>query len=256
MQVGIQTISWGTRVDVGKMLHEIKAAEYTGVEFFQHPDELGPVDRLYHMLHDLGLRCLGIAGGSLQEKIDFVRKYKTAAQLSLVNSLASKSGGLRRLPHAAGHSQPYIYLDKWEGQSADEALRIGMTLALHPHMFKGIQTSADAEEYLERHAGLQFMPDTAHLTVAGEDVQKVIDLLYGRIEAIHLKDWTAEYGRAYQFYSRGFVGLGKGDVPLEGVIEYLKKRSYKKWVVVEGDVTRDPFGSACASRKWLRERGI
>src|SRR5207245_577614 len=118
------------------------------------------------------------------------------------------------------------------------------------------QTSADAEEYFAKHKSLQFLPDTAHLTVAGEEVVNVIDRYYRRIEAIHLKDWTAEYGRAYQFYARGFVELGKGDVPLENVIKYLNQRSYKKWVVVEQDVARDPFQSAQASRNWLRERGI
>jgi len=258
MQVGIQTISWGPDVaDVGQMLREIKEAGYTGVEFYQHPDELGPVDELYHTLSGLSLRCIGVAGGSLPEKIDFVRKYTTAARVSLVASRAAKKGGLKGLPYAAGDTQPYIYLDKWEGRSGEEALRIGMTLALHPHMFKEIQTSADADDYLGKYAGLQFLPDTAHLTVAGEDVTKVIDRHYGRIEAIHLKDWTAEYGRAYQFYARGFVELGKGDVDLVHVIRYLKeKRNYKKWVVVEQDATRNPFRSACTSRQWLREHGI
>jgi inosose dehydratase len=257
MQVGIQTISWGTPVrDVAQMLHEIKEAEYAGVEFAQNPDELGPVEALHRTLEGLGLRCLGIAGGSLHEKIDFVRKYTTAAQVSRVASRAAKGGGLKRLTYAPGDNPPYLYLDRWEGRSTEDALRIGMTLALHPHMFKEIQTSADAEEYLGKHAGLQFLPDTAHLTVAGEDVTEVIDRHYGRIEAIHLKDWTAEYGRAYQFYARGFVELGEGDVPLEDVIKYLNKRNYRKWVVVEQDVTRDPFCSARKSRQWLRERGI
>jgi sugar phosphate isomerase/epimerase len=258
MQVGIETISWGTRVaDVGKMLREVKEAGYTGVEFAQHPDELGPVNELYPTLSTLDLRCIGIAGGSLQEKIDFVRNYNAAERVSLVQTRAAKSGGLKWLPDSsAGDNQPFIYVDEWEGQSSIDALRIGMTLALHPHMFKGIQTSADAEMYLGKYARLQFLPDTAHLTVAGQDVVKVIDRNYERIQAIHLKDWTAEFGRAYQFYSRGFVELGQGDVLLEEVIRFLKQRNYKRWIVVEQDVTPDPFQSALASRQWLRDHGI
>lgn len=256
MLVGIQTISWGTGVgDVTGMLHAIKAAGYAAVEFAQHPEDLGPVEGLHATLSSLGLRCIGISGGSLQEKIDFVRKYSTAARVSLIASRAAKSG-LQKLPYTPVEPPPYIYQDKWEGKAAEDALRIGMTLALHPHMFKEIQTSADVEDYLGKHDGLQFLPDTAHLTVAGEDVVKVIDRHYARIEAIHLKDWTAEYGRAYQFYARGFVELGHGDVPLEDVIAYLKWRNYKKWVVVELDVARDPFRSASTSRQWLRDRGI
>ncbi len=145
-----------------------------------------------------------------------MRNYNTAERVSLVSSFAAKSGGKGQL-YSSGESQPYIYLDKWEGKAADDALRIGMTLALHPHMFKQIQTTADVDDYLGKHGGLRFLPDTAHLTVAGEDVKAVIDNHYGRIEAIHLKDWTAEYGRAYQFYGRGFVELGEGDVQGERI---------------------------------------
>lgn len=257
MHVAIQTIAWGAwAVDVGRMLHEIKDAGYTGVEFFQHPDALGPIDELYRTLNGLGLRCIGIAGGSLQEKIDFVRKYTTAERVSRVAGFAARSGGPKWQPYAAGESQPYIYLDKWEGKSADDALRIGMTLALHPHMFKQIQTTADVDNYLGKHAGLRFLPDTGHLTVAGEDVTSVIDHHYGRIEAIHLKDWTAEYGRAYHFYGRGFVELGQGDVALEDIIKYLMQRNYKKWIVVQQDTTRNTLRSASTSRQWLRARGI
>jgi sugar phosphate isomerase/epimerase len=254
MYVAIQTISWGDRViDVGRMLHEIKDAGYTGVEFYQHPDELGPPEELFRTMYGLGLRCIGIAGGSLNEKVDFVRKYTTAERVSRV-SLALQSG--RKSQPSAPVDQPYIYLDRWEGRAADDALRAGMTLALHPHMFKQIQTTADVESYLGKHAGLRFLPDTAHLTVAGEDIKAVIDNHFGRIEAIHLKDWTAEYGRAYQFYSRGFVELGQGDVPLGDVIKLLIKRSYKKWVVVEQDAPRNSFRAAVNSRQWLRQFGI
>jgi len=44
-----------------------------------------------------------------------------------------------------------------------------------------------------------------HLSlIAGEDVRKVIEDNIDRIVAVHLKDWTSEFGRSYQFYSRGF----------------------------------------------------
>lgn len=254
MHVGIQSISWGQHVDLGRMLREIKEAGYTGVEFYQHPVELGPVDQLHRTLNGLGIRCIGIAGGSLHEKIDFVRKYTTAQRVILVQSLTAKTGP-RPQPYVTA-DPPYIYMDSWEGKFADDALRIGMTLALHPHMFKQIQTIADVDNYLGKHSGLRLLPDTAHLTVAGEDIVSVIDRHYGMIEAIHLKDWTAEYGRAYQFYGRGFVELGKGDVALEDVIGYLKKRTYKKWIVVELDAPLDPVRSAVVSRQWLLERGI
>ena len=205
------------------------------------------------------MRCIGISGGSLQEKIRFVQSYAAAQNLAAGKLGASSTRGLKSTPNTAvGDGHPYIYLDEWEGEALTEALGTGVTLAIHPHMFKQIQTSADAEDYFSRYKdkALHLLPDTAHLTVAGEDVVQVIDHYYQRIDAIHLKDWSGENGRAYRFYVRGFVELGQGDVLLENVIKYLKHRSFMKWVVVEQDVARDPFASACASRRWLRERGI
>jgi sugar phosphate isomerase/epimerase len=256
MQVAIQTISWGPRPnDLTGLLREIREAGYTGIEFYQHPADLELPESLYRKLNGLGLRCIGIAGGSLQEKVDFVRGYTRAEQVSLAQNIVAK--GLKgRPPITTERTTPYIYLDSWEGKAAEDALRIGMKLALHPHMFKQMQTLADVENLLENHTDLRFLPDTAHLTVAGEDIVKAIDHYYDRIDAIHLKDWRAEYGRAYQFYARGFAELGKGDVALEDVIGLLFRRGYKKWVVVEQDVSRDPLRSAVASRDWLRRRGI
>jgi sugar phosphate isomerase/epimerase len=233
------------------MLEEIKRAGYTGVEFAQHPEQLGAIDQLHKLLTNLDLRCLGMAGGSLSERIEFVKEFRAVANSRLGGNIASRKA-TKGHSHLASNSQPYVYLDEWGGMSPEVALQMGVRLAVHPHMFKEIQTAFDAEKLLEKYPGLWFLPDTGHLTVAGEDVVSVLDRNYSRIEAIHLKDWTAEFGRAYQFYSRGFVGLNNGDVRLEAIIKYLKQqRNYRKWVVVEQDITDDPFRSAEDSRQWL-----
>ena len=79
-------------------------------------------------------------------------------------------------------------------------------------------TAREAEELLGEHPKLRFLPDTAHLTVAGDDVIATMDRNFDRIEAVHVKDWTGEFGRAYQFYSFGFIELGRGDMNLGKII--------------------------------------
>jgi sugar phosphate isomerase/epimerase len=253
MRVAIQTISWGRHLkDVGALLRQIHEIGYEGVEFAQHPGELGPPDVLYESLTRLGLTLVGLAGGALAEKIDHVRRFLFAQKLALLQGSRS-AAAVARLPSAY---EPYIYVDEWEGQRSQDALADGYTLALHPHMFKSVQTAQEAEEFLRGHPRLRFLPDTAHLKAAGEDVVAVLTRNYARIEALHLKDWAAEFGRAYPFYSRGFVELGKGDVPLDDVIDFLKAKAYRGWLVVEQDASEAPLESARQSRRWLQERGI
>lgn len=239
MRIGIQTISWGVhKADLPTLFKEIKTAGYDGVEFAYPPGLLGHPKELSDRLRDYELTFLGIAGGSLKDRIEFVKKFCESARPPI---------------------KPYVYLDEWQTPVAAEAIKDGVVLAIHPHMFKPIQTSADADELFRAHSGyasLRFMPDTGHLTVAGEDVLDVIGRFFNRIDAVHLKDWSAEFGRAYQFYSRGFVPLGHGDVPLTDVINFLKVRRYGGWLVVEQDVSPNPVHHAEVSRRWLAGFGI
>ena len=101
---------------------------------------------------------------------------------------------------------------------------------------------------------LQFIPDTGHLTVAGENLVDVLNSNYDRITAVHLKDWDETAGRAMQFYSAGFTELGTGDVDLRSVMDFLQSRSYKGWLVVDQSSPERPIERACASRTWLRSK--
>lgn len=230
------------------MLRDIAATGYEGVELAQHPKILGPPEALHRLLSDLKLTFVGLSGGALMEKIEYTTKYSTAALLARFQTNALVPTGRK-----GENPAPYLYVDEWEGPRSVAAL-IGNTLALHPHMFRSVQTAREAQDLLDRHPGLWFLPDTAHLTVAGENVIKVLQSTYDRIIAVHLKDWTAEYGRAYHFYSRGFVELGQGDVGPDQIVRFLQGRNYRDWLVVEQDSTVDPVRSARKSREWLRER--
>jgi inosose dehydratase len=246
MRLAIQTISWGQQPDVDQMFRDIAALGYEGVELAQHPNALGPPDELFRSLSQHGLTFVGMAGGSLAEKIDYTTRYSATAFQATFQSLRADPATQR-----AARVGPYLYVDEWEVERSAAALS-GNRLAVHPHMFKSIQSSREAEALLARYPTLAFLPDTGHLTVAGENVLEVLRRNYDRVIAVQLKDWIPGYGRAYQFYSRGFVELGQGDVPLAQIIEFLQSRRFGGWLVVEQDTTRDPCASARASRTWLR----
>lgn len=250
MNIGFQTISFGRRLEHGgqKMLEVIKKAGYMGVEIAQHPNEFSSAEQLYRHLKGLKLKLIGLAGGSLSERSRFLGQLIDAEN----RGLASEKGRIKKVVRF-DLAHPYIYVDTWDDVQCAGLIAQGYTLAFHPHMFKPVQTAQEAQRLLSHHPNLQFLPDSAHLTVAGEDVLEVIDENLDRIIAIHLKDWTSEFGRSYQFYSKGFgIEFGEGDVPLKGIVELLKRRKYNKWLIVEQDVADNPEEAANLCRNWLR----
>ncbi len=119
-------------------------------------------------------------------------------------------------------------------------------------MFRSVQTLQDARKYLGEYSWLEFLPDTAHLEIAGESAIGVISEFFSRLAAVHLKDWTPEFGRSYQFYGRGFTELGEGEVELAQVMELLREKAFNGWLVVEKDTCLNPLQSARNAREWLR----
>ena len=237
IKVGFQTILWGS-CGPSAILHAldiIASAGYQGVEFAQRPEALGDLDVLLSALKERGLSLLGLSGGALEERINYCGSFRP----------------------------PYLYVEDWVGSLPQQAVDDGFTLALHPHMFKKIQRIDDALSLLQQHPKLLWLPDTAHLFIAGlrhgSELGAAIvgDGRIDRVAAVHLKDWTPAYGRSYHRYSRGFTELGSGEVPLEDIIAALRAYAYDGWLVVEQDNTHtDPQRSVEASTRWLHEHEI
>lgn len=238
----VQSIAWGHQsLDV--ILREAKAAGYCGLELFQHPGDLGGPRAIHDAFVRADLHLVGVTCGSFDERCVLVRE-------------------IAKLRHVGvGHPlMPYVYTDEWRDAAPrfQDALAEGFRVALHPHMYKPVQTMAEAEAILARHPNLSFLPDTAHLKIAGDDAVEAVVKHFSRIEAIHLKDWREDVGRSYQFYARGFCEMGEGNVDLAGVLgaafrETARERSdTTRWVVIEQDRTSDPFASAKRSFDWLR----
>ena len=218
------------------MFNEVRAAGFDGVELAQLVSD-SDVDLLVRSLDAYSLKLAGVSGGSLVNRLSLVDQY------------------IQRKPKVA---VPYVYVDDWTEVEHElfKQAEIPCQIAIHPHMFKPIQTATEAVKCLKRYAYCRFMPDTGHLTVAGADVQSVIRQNLEQTISIHLKDWSPEFGRSLPFYSRGFVPLGKGIVPLREVIQLLNTKRYNGWLIVEQDYSLRPISAAKESRDFLRKQGI
>jgi len=264
MKIGFQTIVWWPFRDYLKYILEvIAAAGYQGVEFKQNPEQLlppftipqptlgtefkqssellPPIEQLRELMEEIRVKyelerfdLIGLSGGSLKSRMDFCKDFQPE----------------------------YLYIEDWDEKVAKTAAEKGFTLAIHPHVFKPTNSLEIALERLKQDPKLKFIPDTAHLTVAGNDPVEAIRLFekqIDRIASVHLKDWTADFGRSVHRYARGFVELGEGDgsVKLDEVLEALKKIGYKGWLIVEQDYTKtDPAISTFNCARWLAKRGL
>ena len=231
----VHTISWGSE-SLDTIVREVKAAGYAGAELFQHPQELGGAGAIERAFRTHGVALVGIAAGSFHERC------------RLVGEIAA----IRGVP-LSDPNLPYVYCDEWrEEASFKEAVAAGLRVALHPHMYRPVQNLQEAELFLANNPALLFLPDTAHLQVAGHDPALAIRRFAGRLAAVHLKSWREDVGRSFHFYARGFCELGRGDVDVYAVLEELCRQMFAGWLVVELDSTSTPLRSAESSLAWLR----
>ena len=93
-------------------------------------------------------------------------------------------------------------------------------------------------------SSVNLCPDSAHISLGGTDNLKVIDSFFYRINYFHLKDLT----------DKGFVELGEGSLPLDKIVNLLKKKGYNGWLTVELDASeKTPLESAKISRAYLEK---
>jgi sugar phosphate isomerase/epimerase len=232
MKIGLQTISWGACPGgVGELVRCASCLDCVGIEFAQALDVLGPIDELLATITASSIRIAGLAGGSL------------AARLS---------PALRIRPD-------YLYADEWDQEAVERALDAGLTVALHPHFCKHLDTIESVVPYLEKYPELGLILDTAHQYLANDDVLEMYKLFAARVVSIHLKDWQPRFGRSPQHFARGFTYLGGGILGdnIRQLLLSTKERDYSGWLIIEQD---SPPGAPCEyagkSREWLRTLGI
>lgn len=249
MKVGFGTVLWGRRIDdLDYMLNIVSACGYAGIELAQHHEQifvrnedgtgirqLRGIDELLEKLKSKNLELIGVVGGTLQERIDFLGENRA----------------------------PYLYIDRWPGDDqVDDALNAGFTVAVHPHWLMPIPRMKEWREYSgkflshEKNDQLRLLLDIAHAVVAENDPVAAIRKNSAKLAAVHVKDWKPDYGRWSHRYAHGFCLPGEGIVPITEAMDTLRDKSYQGWVILEQDhynISREQ--TALQSAQWLEKEG-
>lgn len=229
MRIGLQTVSWGPILsDVREIIQAASHIGFDGIEFSQTPESLGDIATISHMLRDNDLELISLAGGSLS----------------------------RRVAYSGDTKLPYFYCDTWDEHVIEQTIKHGGIIGLHPHYYKNMETLDNVQQLLDLENGIGLIFDTAHLYLAGENIQRAVKLYYDSLVSVHLKDWTPIFGRSPYHFSLGFTELGRGVIKyqISEVVKYLRDRQFSGWLVIEQDTAYDnnPTGNATASFKWLQ----
>jgi inosose dehydratase len=187
----------------------------------------------------------------------------------------------------AGRATPEIGLSaaEWRvfAKSVEEVARMvreetGLPAIFHHHSAGYAETPAEIDKLLELTdpALVNLVFDTGHYVFgAGPDgpgsdgkLEAVLNHYGERIAYVHFKDChpgIAAQSRAEEWdYLKAlrqgvFCELGKGCVDFKGVVDWLHKRNYSGWVLVEQDVLPGlgtPKESARRNREFLRSIGL
>ena len=231
MKVAIQTITWGDTLEAfEEFCVSVRRIGFEGVEFSQKPNTLPPYNQLRQVMTDSSLQVAGFCGGSILDRVGYIK----------------------------ADNGPYLYVDEWYFTVIGKVASYGCQVSLHPHFYKTISTAKIAVDLIRSNPdlGLSLIVDTAHCYLAGECIEAIIEENMDILEAVHLKDWVADYGRSVYRFARGFTSLGEGLVrdQILSVVSTLKKLGFQGWVVIEQDTpTASPFESAKRSFDWLHK---
>ena len=149
--------------------------------------------------------------------------------------------------------------------------KYGMRTVFHHHCAGYIETPAEIDTLLNATdpelLGLCF--DTGHYRFGGgKNPLDVLEKYWDRIWHMHFKDFAPQVAEQsiknkwdyFESVKNGvFCELGKGDVDFIAIKDFLNKKNYKGWIVVEQDVLPgmgDPKQCAQNNRTYLQSLGL
>ena len=127
---------------------------------------------------------------------------------------------------------------------------IGMTalgrdirVCYHPHAGTMVETPEQIAQIMDLTDPelVSLCVDVAHIARGGGQPQKVIEEHFERVKYVHLKDLDD---------SPRFAELGRGNLPLRTIVEYLREREFDGPIVIELDDADDPKASARRNRDY------
>jgi len=194
-------------------------------------------------------------------------------------TLADAGSGARRLAPGRAHSDRSLGLqpEGWDrlATNLQEAIELcrsrGYDPTFHHHAGTYVEAPWEIEELLAR-SDVGLCLDTGHLVLGGGDPVRAVRDWGPRINHVHLKDVQRsvidavirEGGDMMQVWRRGaFCRLGTGDLDIDAILQGLRARDYRGWLVVEQDVIPGPETAPDSAavdqdknRAYLRSRGL
>jgi len=149
--------------------------------------------------------------------------------------------------------------------------KYGMRTVFHHHGAGYVETPQEIDWLLEytdpQLVGLCF--DTGHYRLGGgKDPLAALEKYYDRVWHVHFKDFspvvaTQSAANNWDYFAAVrngiFCELGKGDVQFEAISQFLIKKNYAGWIVVEQDVLPgmgEPKICAQHNRDYLKSIGL
>jgi sugar phosphate isomerase/epimerase len=206
---------------------------YQDVEFFSpyYDWTLDYAKDVRKLLNDLGIRCLSTHNGPKSFSTDGMQHA-----IDLNTILGAKFVVLASAGRVTG-------LDGWKGvadtlSSASEKFKaVGLRAGYHNHQaeFKPVDGKRPIEVLAEntpKNVMLQF--DVGTCIEAGSDPVAWIDANPGRINSLHLKDWSPDKDKGYK------VLFGEGVAPWKKIFEAAEKKGGVEYYLIEQEGSAYP----------------
>ena len=149
----------------------------------------------------------------------------------------------------------------------------GLEPVIHPHAGTYIETADEIARVMDRidPSIVGLCLDTGHFGYGGADAARAAEDYHDLVRHVHVKDVSNAVMDAVRAEGKGlddalrrgvFCPLGRGDVPIPGVMEALRRHGYTGWLVIEqdqflrsSDTPASVVAGQRANREYLRTLG-
>ncbi len=193
--------------------------------------------------------------------------------------LADDNGTVPQRTQNAGRIRPEMGLseEQWKiyakgAENIAQAVKdtFGILTVFHHHCAGYVETPEEIDKLmsLTNPKLLGLCLDMGHYAFGGGDPVEALNKHADRIWHVHFKDFDPKIakiskeanGDYFDAIKRGvFCELGKGSVDFQTIVQILKDKKYKDWIVVEQDVLPgmgSPKICAKANREYLKKIGV
>lgn len=292
IHVGVSPLSWtndvledlGGYIPLETCLAEAAEAGYEGIElgrkFPRTIDTLAPVLNQAKLKLASGWYNGLLAKRSFEDELAAVHDHamllKSLGAKVMVYGECGAMPGLTPLDEPLSKSPPLghielpQYAEKVNNLAVSLLKNYGLRLAYHHHLMMVVETDDELKAFLKATNDLVGIAlDCGHATVAGVDINWVLENYVNRVAHVHLKDVRGEVlnnviNNNLSFNNAVRAGLftvpGEGIVNYAPVIHFLKNSTYEGWIIIEAEQDPEkapPLETVKKARAWVKsEVGI